>query len=479
MKQFDIIVIGAGQNGLTAAAMLAKAGRKVVVLERRDIIGGLAASEEFHPGFRTTGPLHEAKPNQMVVDALQLSLNDGVSRTGAWTAAGAQTIDALTTALSLFVTREPPELGGNLANSLGLLTRGISIRRLGRDRLHDLLRIPPMCAADWLDEICETKADKPADALRAIAGSFTGPRSPGTAGSLLWDLTLSTGQARCSPPKLIAALETAARNGGVEIRTGAKVSRIRIANGRIAGVTLTGGDEIDAPVVAASCDPKTTFLKLLAPSDVPSGLGQHIRSYRMNGVTAKINLAIKGPLRFTSRPELDVERAVIAESLDDIERAFDAVKYRQFSQRPVLDICVPTVANPELAPEGHSVVSILVYYAPYDLEGGWTDQQRDKLGDTVVNVLKDYVPDIESKIIAREVLTPLDIEARYGVTGGHIHHGDHTLDQLIVRPCPECARYETPIDGLYLCGSGSHPGGGLTCMPGFLAAQRMLKRRRT
>jgi phytoene dehydrogenase-like protein len=241
-------------------------------------------------------------------------------------------------------------------------------------------------------------------------------------------------------------------------------------------VTLADGSDVSAPVVAASCDPKQTFLGLLPSTSVGAQLEHRIDRLRTAGTTAKVDLALSGPLRFASRPETDVERARTGRTLDGMERAFDAVKYRQCSSAPLLDIYIPTIADPGLAPGGGHVVSILAHYAPYELEGGWINEEREALGDAVMTELERFAPGAGANLIAREVLTPVDIERRYGVTGGHPHHAEHALDQLLTRPCPECARYATPVGGLYLCGGGSHPGGGLTGLPGLLAAGEIIKR---
>ncbi len=350
----------------------------------------------------------------------------------------------------------------------------------------DLLRIVPMCVADWLNEWFETELLKSVLAGPAIQGTFMGPWSPGSNANLLRWEGLAAPSIPGGPKALIDALAGAAKATGVDLRTNAEVSRVRVSGDRVEGVTLADGETIDAPVVAASCDPKGTLLHLLGGCDVTPKLAHRIKTYRMCGTTAKVNLALAAPLRFACRPDLEVEFARTGETLDDMERAFDAVKYRRFSVAPILDIYAPRTAGsedpqaPSLASQaagdgpGH-VVSILAHFAPYDLDGGWGDDKRERLGDTIIEALCRHAPDVRGSIVAREVLTPVDIERRYGLTGGHIHHGDHALDQLLVRPTPECARYATPIEGLFLCGSGSHPGGGLTCVPGALAASAMLK----
>ena len=257
----------------------------------------------------------------------------------------------------------------------------------------------------------------------------------------------------------------------MDIRTDAEVRHIRTSGDGVAGVTLADGETIDAPVVAASCDPKQVFLELVDPAVVTPTLNHHVDKLRGSGTTAKVDLAVSGPLRFACRGDLDVERAHVVTTIDDMERAFDATKYGRCSEQPVLDVYTPTGQ----APDGRFVVSIVTHFAPHDLAGGWTDAARERLGDAVVETLARYAPDLAGQVIARRVLTPVDIETRYGVTGGHIHHVEHALDQMVVRPVPQCARYATPIRGLYLCGSGSHPGGGLTGGPGMLASAAILK----
>ena len=517
MPRYDVIVIGGGHNGLTTAALLAARGRKVVLLERRPVLGGLAVGDEFHPGFTAAGLLHDTSGLRgHLVEALDLARN-GLALTAAPPAVfspqdpnrgpglllhhdparAAAEIEAHSAAdvqrygeYRAFIERirsfagrlfdtEPPALVGPAASTWLLLRRGLALRRLGRRDMMELLRIGPMCVADWLNECFETELLRCTLAAPALAGTSAGPWSPGTAANLLRLETMAGRAVGAGPAALIGALAEAARRRGVDVRLEAEVRHIRTAGGAVKGVTLSDGEPIDARVVASSCDPKQTFLDLLSPPAITPKLHHQISTLRCRGSTAKIDLALRGPLRFSCRPELEIEHARVAERIDDMERASDAIKYGRCSEIPVLDVYVPPPPPP---PPGHDgedrrVVSIVAHFAPHDLDSGWTDAARERLGDTAVATLARYAPDLPGRIIARRVLTPVDIERRYGVTGGHIHHVEHALDQMIVRPAPQCARYATPIRGLYLCGSGSHPGGGLTGAPGALAAAAVLRSR--
>lgn len=506
-SRYDVIVIGAGHNGLTAAALLAKAGRKVVVVERRGVVGGLAACEEFVPGYRTTGMMHDTsciRPG--VVDGLQLErlglvLSAGPAAVFAPQEKGrglllhAEPGDAAAEIRSLsesdaeryaeykgflgriggfarrVIDELPPGLTSDESSLFRLASDGFAFRRLGRRDMTELLRIGAMCAADWLNEWFEADLLKAVIAGPAIYGSFTGPRSPGTSSGLLRWEALAGRCAAGGPQSVIDALKRAAEANGVEFRMEAEVGSIRVSDGCATGVCLSDGQVIEGPVVAASCDPKRTLLQLVGHQAISTRLQRHVEGIRMRGTTAKVDLALRGPLRFACRPDLAFEFARTGESLDAMERAFDPVKYGLFSERPILDVYIPTVANRDFAPDGHAVASVLVHFAPYALADGWTDERREQLGDAVVAELGRYCADLNQAIAGRRVMTPVDIEERYGVTHGHIHHGEHGIDQLLVRPCPECDRYATPIGGLYLCGSGSHPGGGLTCGPGAGAAR--------
>ena len=246
-------------------------------------------------------------------------------------------------------------------------------------------------------------------------------------------------------------------------------------NGRITGVRLRGGEEITATGVAASCDPKHLFLDLVPPAMLPRTLERAASTYRARGTAAKLHLALSAYPELTCRPGEQPLAIRIGEDLETLERAFDAVKYRQFSERPILDVRVPTIESPDLAPEGHHVFSVLVHYVPYEVEGGWSDDSRDELLRRVTSRLAEYMPDIEEKILGHELLTPPDLETRHGVTGGHLLHGEEALDQRLLRPFLGCGRYRTPFAGLFLCGSGAHPGGGLSCVPGALAAREMCR----
>ncbi|MCP4204406.1 MAG: NAD(P)/FAD-dependent oxidoreductase [bacterium] len=502
-ERYDVIVIGAGHNGLTTAALLAKTGRRVLVVEARDRIGGLAGGDEFHPGYRHTGLLHDTSAvRPWVVEDLDLDRHglersapanlliphvDGPGLVLSDSGAGVEGLEAsdakavgkyndllhrIAPVLRRFLDRPPPDLvetrPGDLLR-LGL--SGLALRRLGKRDMMEVLRIVSMPVADWLNEYFTSDLLKAALAGPAVYSTTTGPRSPGSNANLLLAAAMASRPIAGGPQALVSALEKAARGHGVEIRTGIAVERILLEDDRASGVELTGGEKITAGAVGASCDPKQVFLDLLPPGFLARGFESDLVNFRSRGTTAKVHLALSGYPDFSARPGRVFGHVRTGESLDELERAFDAVKYRRFSERPVLDIRFPTVETPGLAPEGHHVASILVSFAPFELEVGWTDEARERLYRNVVAVLEDYAPGVEDLVVGRETLTPTDVAEKYRLTQGHLFHGEHALDQLLIRPVPGCARYETPVPGLYLCGSGCHPGGGITCAPGALAAR--------
>ena len=525
----DVVVIGAGCNGLCCAALLAKAGRKVTVIERRDQLGGLAAGDPLD-GTACAGLWHEtAMLRPQVVRDLELErhglsvmdpppvfiprtdgpgllldhdparsagpIGDHSRHDADAYARYRRFIDQVRPVLTRVLDRRPPDILSTHARDVfGLLADGWALRRLGRSAMSDLLRVPAMCAADWMAEWFESQPLRCGLTLPALLGTFSGPWSPGSAGVLLRSEVMTGKCCAGGPVGLVAALTSAARSAGVEIRTGAGVNRIRVKNDRVLGVTLDSGESIDAPIVAVSCDPKTALLKLVSARHLPARLVRHLTAYRCTGTTAKLDLVLASPLRFAGLAQTAVERVrVVGPSIDDMERAFDAVKYNRASDQPLLDIYAPPAASAHTpsgcAPTGDApgdranpsashnaphdegcYVSIIAHFAPYHLEGGWDDTARNRLADAIIRTLDAYAPGAASSVRSRRVLSPPDIARRFGVWEGHIHHGEPGLDQLIVRPVPRCARYRTPIEGLYLCGSGSHPGGGLTCGPGWLAA---------
>jgi len=511
-NMYDVIIIGAGHNGLTAAALLAIKGCKVLVLERRSIIGGLAAGEEFHPGYHTAGLLHDTgSVRARVVRALDLKSHgleflsqrpavlaldhqgrgillgnkdrSSAKEIGSYSPEDAgqylkyrKFIKRIAGVVNRIFDQLPPAVASYDRRVLwDLFKTGFALRRLGKTTMLELLRVAPMSAADWLNEWFETGCLKGALANAGLGGSFVGPRSPGSAlNLLLWECAAGH-HIRGGPRALIAALEKAARSRGVEIQTESEVSEIQLSEGRARGVVLKNGERISAAVVAASCDPRQTFLDLVPGRQIENWLKRRIQHIRGTGSTAKVNLALDTQLEFSSRPGEKIAFARTGHHLDQIEKAFDLCKYGHFAADPILDIHIPSVSDPDLAPPGHSVVSILVHLVPYGLQPQWDADQIEELGDAVVATIEQYAPGVTDAIVAREVLSPVDLEARYGLMRGHIFHGEHALDQLILRPIPECARYHTPIKGLYLCGSGSHPGGGITCSPGALAASVIAK----
>jgi phytoene dehydrogenase-like protein len=509
-KKYDVVVIGAGHNGLIAATTLARKNRKVLVLEKRPIIGGIAAGEEFHPGYKTVGLLHDtAEVRSDVIKNLDLEKHglqfknsrpvySILSKNGECLHLDAD-VEKAAAEIAKFSTHDadtyreyqdfigkirgfikglmneiPPDLmdlGGKQIWELA--KKGMALKKLGKKTMMELLKVAPMSVADFLNEKFETDFIKAGIAGPAIYGSYTGPWSSYTTLNLLiWECV-----ANCTivggPQALITAVERAAKDAGVEIKTSATVDSILLNKERnVIGVKILDGEEIQTDVVAASCTPATTFFDLLKPNQVDYSLEHGIQHYRSRGTTAKVNLAINTTVKFNGE---SAEFFRTGNSFDEMEKAFDHVKYREFSNEPILDIHIPTKADPSLAPEGHQVISVLVHFAPHHFEEGWSESTKSKLYDRVIKTLELYAPEIASGIVGSEVLSPVDLEKRYGLTNGHIFHGEHAVDQLITRPIPSCSRYKTPIHGLYLCGGGSHPGGGITGMPGYLGAKMILE----
>jgi phytoene dehydrogenase-like protein len=363
---------------------------------------------------------------------------------------------------------------------------GRSFRGLGKKDAYRLLRWGPMAVADLVAEWFETEALRAVVAARGIFGAFAGPWSAGTSTGLLWQAAMDGNAIAPSAffkggmGALTEALASAARNLGVEIRIGTKVEKIESDENRAAKVLLRSGEEITARAIVSNADPRTTFLKLVDPVFLDPSFLVKIRNYRAQGVSAKINLALSGLPSFSGINEESLDklsgRIHIGPDIDYLERAFDAAKYGDYSRQPYLDITIPSMLDPTLAPAGAHVMSIYVQYAPYKLKDGDWNSRRAEFADNVVDVLSNYAPNLKELILARQVITPLDLEETYGMSGGHIHHGEQSLDQFFTfRPLIGWAQYRTPIKGLYLCGAGTHPGGGVTGGPGANAAREIIK----
>jgi phytoene dehydrogenase-like protein len=519
----DVIVIGAGHNGLVAAAYLAKAGRRVLVLEKSDAIGGAAVSEEIFPGFKVStvadcGGYLSARVRRdlKLDDRVETLRSDAVAwcpqpdgdQLTIWrdTARSVEEIARFSRAdaeaypgflelmtriadviggLMEMTPPDLPELGmRDLRGGLGLLG---PLRKLGRKRVSELLRVLPMPSDDLLNEFFESDVVKGAIGASSVLNISWGPREAGTAYTLLssWaqsdtGLFRSASVVKGGMGALTGAIAEAARGFGAEIRTGAPVEKVIVRQGRASGVRLASGEELTAAVIVSNADPRTTFLHLLEPRSLDQSFVHHVQCIKYRGSAARIHLALRELPEFTAMAGADAAALrgpiQIAPSLDYIQRAFDCTKYGRYSEQPYLDILVPTLSDPSLAPPGQHLMSITARYAPYALrEGDWSSL-KEPFADLVIETLAQYAPAIREAVLHRHVITPNDLESRYGLPEGNPNHGEMTLDQFFhMRPVPGYARYRTPVDGLYLCGAGTHPGGGVTGIPGRNAAGEILK----
>jgi phytoene dehydrogenase-like protein len=522
MNTRNVLIIGGGHNGLITAFYLAKAGFKPLILERRAQVGGAAITDEFHPGFRCSTLAHSAGPLRADIvrdmqlekhglrfitpeacitalspDGRALSLYQDEDKSAQAIAAFSQkdaakypefakSLAKISKVIAEALATTPPDIdhpsGGDLWS---MLKTGRALRKLGKRDMYRVLRWGPMAVADLVAEYFETELLRAVIAARGIFGAFLGPWSAGSALQLLIRAAGDSHPAGSSffaaggMGALTQAMASAAKAAGVEIRTGAEVIEIRVKNSSATGVLLGTGEEISAKTVISNADPKRTLLKLTDPTHLSPDFVQKLQHYRGNGTVAKVNLALSGLPNFTALKDGDGAalkgRIHIGPEIDYLERAFDESKYGNFSRQPYLEATIPSLTDPALAPDGKHVMSIYMQYAPYKLKGDW-EGQRKALGQTVVQTLAQYAPNLPEMILTHQIITPLDLEETYGLTGGQIFHGDLALDQFFtMRPLLDWARYRTPIENLYLCGSGTHPGAGLTGGSGANAAREILK----
>jgi phytoene dehydrogenase-like protein len=521
-NKYDAIVIGGGHNGLTAAAYLAKSGRKVLVLEQRHVLGGAAVTEEIFPGFQYTVysyvvsllPPKIIRELQLAKHGLHVIPLEGAftpMENGNYFATYADEDDTLdevrrhsrrdadiypvfsnmmydlARAIRPILTMVPPDPANPGLDGLRTLSEfGKHLKSLGKEKFHWLTKIMTMSAYDFLSEWFETDVLIASIAQVGIIGTFLGPKSPGTAYVLLHyylgelDGASSTwGSQKGGTGGVSLAIASAARTLGAEIRCNAPVDQVIVNNGQAVGVVLENGDEIYGKTIISSCDPRVTFRKLVQERELPTDLVKAIDNFKFRGSSGKVNLALDGLPDYPAMQDKALLRGMqeIAPSVDYLERAYDDAKYDDFSKRPFMGCIIPSTVDPSMAPPGKHVMSIFVQYASYNMPAhGDRDQQRAAFGNAVIDTLAEFAPNIKDLILHKQVITPWDIENKTAITQGNISHGELMIDQLFfMRPTPGWADYRTPIQNYYQCGSGTHPGGGITGTPGRLAALEIIK----
>lgn len=514
-KSSSVIIVGGGHNGLVCASYLAQAGLQVQVLEARDTVGGGASTHSFAEGFQVSGlahVLHSLNPKVCkdlkldaaglqpgpAIDTIALDANgrhltltmdtvsgDGISaaESAAYTAFK-QEFRAYAGAMEPLTMNKAPRLKDmDFKDKTTLAKLGWKLRfGLGAASMSEFFRVGGINIYDVLNEVFDEPAIKGAIAVDAVMGQHMGPRTPTTVLTYLNHLRGETYGPQTLPPggmgQMAQTLAAAASAAGVNLRTGAKVTQIMVSDGRATGVTLASGEQLEASMVISNADAKSTFLGLIDTAEQDAMFVKRIDSTRTKGNVARLHLALNGlpDIAGLSREQLG-QRLLIAPDLRYVEHAFNHAKYGEYSQRPVLDITIPSIADPSLAPDGKHVMSISASFAPYDLKGGWSEA-RETFADKIIDLIGEYANGFSDQVVARELLTPVDIEQQYHVSGGHWHHGELAIDQsFMMRPIHGAAQYDTPIDGLFLCGAAAHPGGGITGIPGHNAAQRILAMR--
>jgi phytoene dehydrogenase-like protein len=521
--KYNAIVIGGGHNGLTAAAYLARAGRKVLVLERRHVVGGAAVTEEVFPGFRfsvcsyvvsllrpeiireldlprhgleilpldgTFTPMpngdHLWRVNDHAKTRREIARHSKLDAE-AYDEYGKAMVEMARFVKPILNMTPPDPMTLDPRELMKLIFLGRRFQALADVDQYNQVQLMTMSAVDFLDQWFETDVLKATMAASGIIGTFLGVRSPGTAYVLLHHYMgeidgafRSWGFARGGTGAISNAIAAAAREAGADIRTNAAVAKIRMRGGQADGVVMANGDELDADMVISSVDPNLTFLKFMEPDkDLPGEFVEEIRRYKFRGSSGKVNLALDALPDFTCMPGpgAHLRGAIsVSPSVDYMERAYDQAKYGEFSRRPYMDMVIPTLTDPSIAPAGKHIMSCFVQYAPYKLKPGLSwDTEREAFGDTVIDTIAEYAPNIRDIILHRQVLTPLDLERDFGLTEGNIFQGELTLEQLFfLRPVPGWAQYTTPVRNLWMCGSATHPGGGIMGAPGRNAALRIL-----
>jgi phytoene dehydrogenase-like protein len=521
--KYDVVIAGGGHNGLVTAAYLAKAGRKVLVLERRELVGGCAVTEEIWPGYRvSTAAYLTSLLQEKVIRDLELEkfgyrvdakdpaffspFPDGrylffwqdegktLAEMAKFSKRDAERYPAYEAHLErlahvvegLLLTTPPEFPPGNLGDYVDYLKLAGRMRGLSRRDMVGLVKIFTQSASDFLDDWFESEEIKVTLATDGVIGANGGPRSAGTAYILLHHCMGGVngkrglwGFVRGGMGAVSESIAASARAAGVTIRTQAPVSRIAVKNGVATGVVLESGEEIEGKVIASNLDPKVTFLKLIEERELDPEFIGSIRKFRCEGTSLKINLALSGLPDFKALPGAPGPQhgatMHICPTVEYIERAWDDAKYGRPSRSPLLELTCPTMYDKSLAPEGRHIMGIFLQYAPYSLAEGTWDELGGPFADRVFDIIEEYAPNFRSIVEHRQVLTPLDLERRFGITGGNIFHGEMSVDQMFVmRPVPGAARYRMPVRGLYLCGSGAHPGGGVMGAPGHNAARQIL-----
>ncbi len=508
-ERFDAVIVGAGHNGLAAAATLAKAGQRVVVLEAAAQVGGASVTREFAEGYVVSAgaqwlyQLQPAVKKALGIDPPlaagrldTLVLAEGGGEPVRYSAARAEGVGEadrrayavwakrmrrFSRLLWRWLNRVPPRPGGESRDSRRLLRMAVGTRLLGKRDMREFLRLIGANVYDDVHECFASEALRAGLCLDAVLGSHAGPRSPNTVMTSLYrrggdadPLALPAG----GMGAVANAMLKAARDTGADVRTGSRVGRIVVANGRVTGVELAGGDTIASYTVLSNADPKRTVFDLVGARNFEAGFVRRAANIRAAGNAAKLHLALDG---LPDVPGLDTgdlgQRLLIAPSPDAVERAFNPAKYGEFSAEPVMDVSIPSVHDETLAPEGSHVLSAIVQYAPYALNGGWSNAAKERFLETCLVTLERYLPGLRARIVEGELLTPVDLEREFGMTGGHWHHAELAPDQfLFTRPAVGAERYGTPLDGLWLCGAGAHPGGGVTGAAGYNAARSIIDR---